>query len=407
MVDTIKFVFIFDDNTSDTTYMPLKIGNAVAVATSITSFAPQVAQSNSRPEIIVNKDEIQRILSKIQSKSSASGVKSAKVQSLAAGPIALDESQDPDKIIPFRSSIKFQGSEDSAASGVGKASYYYGVGNNSQKLRKPVILINGFDPVGSVDYNVIYNTLTKYSSGGKTIILGNQLRNLGYDVVVLTFPDFKTKLTYLGGNPRRNSFYTNLYAHGADYIERNAFVLYDLINSCNKELKENGSTEKLVIIGPSMGGLISKYALSYMEKNNVDHNTRLWVSFDSPHLGANIPLGDQSFLDYASVYIGNTDATEARDNKISSPAAQEMLIDFYGAHPSKTSSDVYQSPLRTTFLTNLASLGDFPTKVRKIAIVNGSIKGRRQHLPGGPDLQACQNLLDMRFLLKPSFFLNG
>lgn len=92
---------------------------------------------------------------------------------------------------------------------------------------------------------------------------------------------------------------------GADYMERNAFVLIKLIQQLNQELRVQNSTEKITLIGPSMGGLISRYALAYMEKrlaenpNDLqwqqqwDANVKLWISFDAPHLGANIPIGDQ------------------------------------------------------------------------------------------------------------------
>ena len=64
--------------------------------------------------------------------------------------------------------------------------------------------------------------------------------------------------------------------------------------------------EPNVVIGPSMGGLITRYALAYMEQqlaNTGDnakwnHETRLWVSFDAPHQGANIPFGVQKGIQY-------------------------------------------------------------------------------------------------------------
>lgn len=52
--------------------------------------------------------------------------------------------------------------------------------------------------------------------------------------------------------------------HGGDYIERNAFTLVKLIQQTNAQLQANGSTEKLVIVGASAGGLVSRYALAYM-----------------------------------------------------------------------------------------------------------------------------------------------
>ena len=49
---------------------------------------------------------------------------------------------------------------------------------------------------------------------------------------------------------------------GADYIERNAMNHITLYQKLNNELIDNGSNEELVIIGPSMGGQISRYALA-------------------------------------------------------------------------------------------------------------------------------------------------
>ncbi len=66
------------------------------------------------------------------------------------------------------------------------------------------------------------------------------MRSKGYDIVVLNFPEYT------------NEFGKTIDG-GADYIERNAFVLIRLINELNRQLIANGSTEDLVIIGPSMG----------------------------------------------------------------------------------------------------------------------------------------------------------
>ena len=65
-------------------------------------------------------------------------------------------------------------------------------------------------------------------------------------------------------------------------------LLVELIKSINNSKVGN---EKNIVIGPSMGGLISRYALNYMESQNIDHDTRLYISFDAPHTGANVPIG--------------------------------------------------------------------------------------------------------------------
>lgn len=64
-----------------------------------------------------------------------------------------------------------------------------------------------------------------------------------------------------------------------------------------------------------------------MEKNNIPHNTYLWVSIDSPHLGANIPLGDQALLNL--VKNSSHEAKAFYEKDLSSPAAQQQLIEFH------------------------------------------------------------------------------
>ena len=138
-----------------------------------------------------------------------------------------------------------------------------------------------------------------------TINLVEKLRSApyGFDVTLVNFPN------------------------GADYVERNAMALVALLNRENAKLTANGSAEKISIIGPSMGGLVSRYALAYMEKNGMNHNTRLWVSFDSPHLGANIPIAAQENL-YFYGYKGRQDQAKIKfDENFRSPAARQMLIE--------------------------------------------------------------------------------
>src|SRR5690625_5167824 len=116
---------------------------------------------------------------------------------------------------------------------------------------------------------------------------------------------------------------------GADYIERNARAHIALYQKLNNELTQNGSEEELVIVGPSMGGQISRYALAYMEANDIPHNTRLWVSVDSPHLGANIPMGVQTLLNVLNDKANSVEAQDFVENQLGSAAAKQQLIEQY------------------------------------------------------------------------------
>ncbi len=170
---------------------------------------------------------------------------------------------------------------------------------------------------------------------------------------------------------------------GTDYIERNAFLLVKLIQILNAKLQSNGyGNEKLVIVGPSMGGQISRYALAYMEKHGLNHNTRLWVSFDSPHLGANIPLALQKDLHFFGYTGEQEEAKEAYDQKLHSIAARQMLIeqlnDDGSAYPNTGINGT--ASFHKKYYANLRNNGlpgsnGWPQNLRKIALVNGAGNG--------------------------------
>jgi pimeloyl-ACP methyl ester carboxylesterase len=217
--------------------------------------------------------------------------------------------------------IPFRGYNDTYAS-QGKLEYrvYYNRNDNdgSRKsiIKKPVIVLDGFDPgdlrkiyprsIGYDEENLsLYELMGFGGSENDSVNLVDLLRSeeYGYDVILVNFQE------------------------GADYIERNAMAVIALLERVNKQLEKNDSREEVVMIGPSMGGFISRYALTYMEQNNMNHNTRLWVSFDSPHLGANIPLAAQAKL-YFFGYLGEAEAAkESFDTNFCSPAARQMLIE--------------------------------------------------------------------------------
>ncbi len=255
-------------------------------------------------------------------------------------------------------------------------------------------MIDGFDPEDIRNYNVIYNDMLAYSGGH----LGQDLRKKGYDLIILNFPVAGTKkiekdktdidIPLINGTRRDG---------GTDYIERNAFLLVKLIQTLNERLRQNGSGEKLVIVGPSMGGQISRYALAYMEKKeaegvaNMNHNTKLWISFDSPHEGANIPLAGQRSMIYLGFITGNQEARINYFSKLGNPASKQMLIEQFdvigneldnGYNYSITSRQNGSAPFFQTYYNNLKSNGisgsnGWPTKLKKIALVNGSGSGNK------------------------------
>lgn len=254
-----------------------------------------------------------------------------------SAPIVLD---------PIIADIGFQGysGETTPSLGQGQATVIYHTNTCDQVLRKPIIIIDGFDPGSHLKLDYFHASLN-YNNNQNNF--GDEMLAKGYDIVYLYYPGYSRNGVSIDG--------------GADYIQRNAYTLIKLIQTVNTKLQQNGSTEKIVIVGPSMGGLISRYALSYMERNNMPHNTRLWVSFDSPHLGANIPIGDQWTLDYLGNTLGLSPAKLKLDSTINSPAAKEMLLHHYSTGAESPTPNSF----RNSFMQDLNTLG-YPSQLRKM-----------------------------------------
>lgn len=228
-----------------------------------------------------------------------------------------------------------------------------GSGNKQTCFTKPLIIVEGIDfgtpenPVGCrngkcgtlgwEDIVTGKNTEWPQLANGPKMI--EALTNLGYDLIYLDFHD------------------------GATWMEDNAMVLVKLIQHINQYKCTN---EEIVVCGVSMGGQVAKYALSYMEINEINHCVRTYVSFDSPHKGANIPIGLQQFVQYAMIETKNADATWSYQGKFLRPASKQLLLQhitgpWAGAHNE-----------RMNFLTRLEAVDNYPKKTRNVAIINGS-----------------------------------
>lgn len=273
--------------------------------------------------------------------------------------------------IQAHSDLAFQGYNESQEH-LGKNEYRIYYNDSDNVLDKPFIILDGFDPG---DTRKIERTDIGHNQGTKSIVelmnFGNEnfidkLKAEGYDVVIVNHKGYTSNGKHIDG--------------GTDYIERNAFVLISLI----RELKQlQQGNEEMVILGPSMGGLISRYALAFMEKKLAEtgdntkwnHNTRLWVSFDSPHQGANVPIGAQYWLRFHD-FLGKV--KEKINEFLDTPAAKQMLVDHFLANVK----EVAGAPnFRNRFQNSLDNLG-MPQNLRKISLVNGSIFGKNTGIGG-------------------------
>ncbi|MCX8142836.1 MAG: T9SS type A sorting domain-containing protein [Bacteroidia bacterium] len=275
-----------------------------------------------------------------------------------------------------------------------KVTVYYSCNNQTYTIQKPFVLVEGFDP-GTPSY-ILNNSLkgTRYNYGclnwetikngdGKSAIesclcsvqdnscnqcikekdldkdgyldyenlkkapqLINKLHNEGFDVIYVEFKYSTFSLSF------------------------NTTVMEEVIRWINQN---KSGKHKIILAGASMGGLITRMALIGMEQNSEQHQVRDWITFDSPHNGANIPFGDQLLIKWLSE-TNETKSPDVLDAKsvLNSPAATNMLLYHYTN--SSYSSNNYSPNLNFPFGSN--SHNYFPKKIRNsIAIANGSSKG--------------------------------
>ena len=215
------------------------------------------------------------------------------------------------------------------------AYFFYGQGNTAPT--RPVVFVEGFDPyyqdpANRRTWEDIYEILLQED-------FVSRLRALGYDAVIMKLDN------------------------ATDYVQRNAFALEHLLRRLRGAVPAG---EKSIVVGPSMGGLIGRYALSYMERHGIPHNVRLFASLDAPQQAANFPLGVQFFLEFND---GDSELAAQGKAAVNSVAARQMLAYQYQSFPK-------EDPLRTQLVQELSNLG-YPA-TRNIAIANGSGAGQSQ-----------------------------
>jgi len=248
---------------------------------------------------------------------------------------------------------------DNAYSARGVATIFYATGNCAdKKITKPLIFVDGFDPTNGQHAGELW---TKYINkgfqdlNGNIVQLGDSLRRSGFDIITFDQGD-------VGVN-----------RGGAGRMENNGLALAKFLETF---YAQHSSTmqQGFIVVGASMGGKVARYALTHLEHNNIPHHTKLFVSFDSPQLGGQIPLGIQQFADVITQFGGLRNTPAVRNAIHQSDAAKQLLV----AHSSTESEFIQSHLLKTTFDNNMTNIGNWPTQCRMIAIVDGNREGVRK-----------------------------
>jgi hypothetical protein len=216
------------------------------------------------------------------------------------------------------------------SAGTGQAYVYLADGHAS--LINPLVVVEGFDIDNTTGWPELYEQLNQQN-------LLEDLRAAGYDAVVLGFTE------------------------AVDAIQRNAFVLTELLQMVNSATPPGQS---LALIAASMGGLVSRYALLWMEAEALPHHVRTWIAFDAPHDGANMPLGLQAWMRFFS---SESEEAEFLLDRLRSPAARQMLLYHVD---STVGTSAHPDPQQAALAADFASLGGWPQQTRRVAVINGS-----------------------------------
>ena len=255
--------------------------------------------------------------------------------------------------------------------------YWYNTTCDATKIRKPIILVEGFDGLNENTWNLVMNDGTdpKIETGLLDLEYGSD-KNLSeyfhsglYDIFFVDFDE------------------------GGRDLRENAEFLINAIKWINEEKHLNGSNEKNVVIGASAGGVIGKWALRKMEQRGEDHETELFMSMDSPLKGANIPMGLQAAITHLGEYkiFGiplRNKKKELKDGDIliNSKASKQLL--YY--HILLTQNQHVDASSLTTwhdeFYAEFDALGNLT--IPHVAISNGAIDGTGQPFPAGQLLVA-------------------
>lgn len=226
--------------------------------------------------------------------------------------------------------------------------------NTTKRMLRPLIVIEGYEEPGVTQstFNRMFKLLDDVSWSGAS---GSNLTD--------EFYPYEYDLVYVDLN------------NGSDWIQRNAFVVEEVIKKVNEMKAAAGSVEQNVVIGVSMGGVAGKYALADMKTNGPAHDTRLFITYDSPLRGANIPIATQCLIkfmvDNLGEYAGTNISIPSIDavwQAIQAPTPRQLLLNHVNTLPS-----VGMPNLQVAFLAELDALGALD--MRHVALSNGSGTG--------------------------------
>ncbi|WP_017238326.1 esterase/lipase family protein [Streptomyces sp. SS] len=217
-------------------------------------------------------------------------------------------------------------------------------------VKRPVILADGFAS-GASNGRLLYAGL---ENGDYPFV--STLRDNGFDVVLLGFAD-----------------------RSASILD-NAGVAIECIR---RTIADREGNAPLTVGGFSMGGLVTRYALAKMERQREHHETSTYLSYDTPHRGAWLPLGVQAFAHFVKEHWGNTNPLLSLYSDLVNSTAARQMLRWHLETGADTTLDVAagQHQERTDFLNALERVGSWPQIPRLLGVANGTGTGDGNAIP--------------------------
>ena len=209
------------------------------------------------------------------------------------------------------------------------ATIKYGTSNTLNAIHRPFIVAEGFDPA-------VFNPFSPFISSSNSFYHNKGLLNIDTFYGKLSS---SVKQIY-------DLIYIDWLNSEAD-IRDNADLLIDIIEEINR--RKDAESYSSVLMGQSMGGLISRYALCKMEQEGRLHDVTTYISHDAPHLGANVPLSILYLIEDLGTYMNISFIKDAVCNALAplfDQTSQELKALYDGAH------EVYFSPSVSQMLIN-------------------------------------------------------
>ena len=226
------------------------------------------------------------------------------------------------------------------------------------RMHKPVVICQGFDPNYKVKKNGKIQTMNADKMEdmlGRNMIEG--LLKQGHSVVLILFKDPTTSIDY------------------------NAEAALQVL----RWVQEQAVGQDMVVVGPSMGGLVMRKALIEAAKRNIPIHPRLFIAYDSPNWGAIIAPAVQ-----AAAHFNAKDREKQKQlytNLTSKAASQMLLYQIKGSYTyvdgyfAKNSGEVTQTvaskylrqlnaPQNWDYLRSLRTQSGQP--IRVVAVADGS-----------------------------------